>query len=359
MKAVVFSFIPSPYQVELFDAIHDSGELALRVIYVARSEPGRPWSTPRIRHDHAFLSELGDRELISEMDGADLAVFSWYGEPRLRDAMRTRLESGRPWCLWSERPGFRRPGALGRWLRRFRLWSLWTSDAPIWGIGQWAIEGYRRELGGGHLFFDIPYFSNLSRFRAIRNPTPRVPKRVLYSGSLIHRKGIDTLANAWRQVSPRFPSATLRFLGSGAMGRELARILAPVDRTISLLGPVDWDQVPEVYGSADLLCAPSRYDGRGLVIPEAFASGLPVVASSAMGASREMLVEGRQGWFVEPGDVSSLASKLSAALSLSADEYASMSRLAVNTSLQFDVSQGSRRFVEAARKTVAHFGGGE
>jgi glycosyltransferase involved in cell wall biosynthesis len=58
----------------------------------------------------------------------------------------------------------------------------------------------------------------------------------------------------------------------------------------------------------------------GLIIPEGLASGLPVVASSSMGASREMLVEGRQGWLAEPGDVESLERKLALALSLSADE---------------------------------------
>lgn len=355
MKVVVFSYIPSPYQIELFDAIHDLGEISLRVVYVAPGEAGRPWSSKAIRHDHRILPNSGGSDLTHEIEQADLAVFSWYWNGSYRQAMRKRARSGRPWCLWSERPGFRHTGLAGRWLRKALLWPVWTHAAPIWGIGKWAIEGYRKEFGDNHAFTDVPYFSNLNRFRAVHDPEPRVPRRVLYSGSLIHRKGIDVLARVWRRLSPLFPSATLHFAGAGKMSQELARLLAPVDRTISLLGPSDWDQMPEIYRGCDILCAPSRYDGWGLIVPEALASGRPVVASSSMGSSREMLVEGREGWLVTAGDVASLEAKLSHALSLSASEYSVMSRAALETGLKFDVSQGCRLFVASARETVANF----
>ena len=354
-SVVILSFIPSPYQVELFDAIHDLGEVSLKVIYAARGVAGAPWSQRPVRHDHRYIFECSQTDLRSELERADLAVFSWYRDPAFRRAMRERARSRRAWCLWSERPGFRHTGSAARALRRLLLWPLWTTHAPIWGIGKWAIDGYRKEFGDQHLFMDVPYFSNLSRFRAVHNPETRVPKHVLYSGSLIHRKGIDALARAWRRVSPRFPSATLHFVGSGAMSQQLAKILGPVDRTVSLLGPADWDRIPEVYGTADILCAPSRYDGWGLIVPEALASGMPVIASSSMGSSLEMLVEGQTGWFVEPGDTMSLESKLSAALSLPASEYSAMSQAALATGMRFDLTQGAGRFVAAARETIAGF----
>jgi len=68
-----------------------------------------------------------------------------------------------------------------------------------------------------------------------------------------------------------------------------------------------------------------------------------------------MLVEGRQGWFAEPGDVESLERKLALALSLSADEYSAMSHAAQDTARDYDVDEGSRRFTAAAHQTVAGF----
>jgi len=355
VKVVVYSFIPSPYQVELFDTLHESGEIALTVIYAAHGVVGTPWSERSLRHPHRFIDECSSRDLDRDTDQGDLVVFSWYRHPGFRNAMRRRSRQGRPWCLWSERPGFRYTGIAGRAVRKVLLWPLWARHAPIWAIGQWGIEGYRREFGDRHAYIDLPYFSNLARFRAICNPSRRAPKRVLYVGSLIPRKGLDVLAAAWRRIAPRFPSARLSLLGSGVMAQGLARTLAPVDKSISLLGPADWEQVPQAYGTADILCAPSRYDGWGLIIPEGLASGLPVVASSSMGASREMLVEGRQGWFAEPGDVDSLERKLALALSLSADEYGAMSHAAQETARGYDVDEGSRRFTAAAHQTVADF----
>ena len=355
MKVVVYSFIPSPYQVELFDMLHATGEISLTVIYAAHGVVGTPWSERSLRHDHRFIDECTSHDIQRETDSGDLVIFSWYRHPGFRDAMRRRSGSGRPWCLWSERPGFRYTGIAGRLVRKLLLWPLWTRHAPIWAIGKWGIEGYRREFGDRHLFIDLPYFSNLSRFRAVCNSERRVPSRVLYVGSLIPRKGLDVLATAWRRTAPRFPAATLSLLGSGVMAQQVARTLAPVDKGVSLLGPADWDQVPRAYGNADILCAPSRYDGWGLIVPEALASGLPVVASSSMGASREMLVEGRQGWFAKPGDAESLEEKLSLALSLSADQYAAMSKAAQDTALDYDVDEGSHRFTAAAHQTVASF----
>src|SRR5689334_15544841 len=71
VNVVVFSYIPSPYQVELFDAIHDLGQISLRVVYVAPGEAGRPWSTKAIRHDHRILPQSNGSDLRREIEQAD------------------------------------------------------------------------------------------------------------------------------------------------------------------------------------------------------------------------------------------------------------------------------------------------
>jgi glycosyltransferase involved in cell wall biosynthesis len=145
-------------------------------------------------------------------------VFSWYRHPGFRNAMRRRSRQGRPWCLWSETPRVSLHRHRGSRCAQVLLWPLWTRHAPIWAIGQWGIEGYRKEFGDRHAYIDLPYFSNLTRFRAICNPSRRAPKRVLYVGSLIPRKGLDVLAAAWRRIAPRFPSARLSRFGIGSNG---------------------------------------------------------------------------------------------------------------------------------------------
>ena len=45
-----------------------------------------------------------------------------------------------------------------------KLAPLRESRAPIWGIGQWAVEQYRAEFGEERTYLNVPYFSDLQRF---------------------------------------------------------------------------------------------------------------------------------------------------------------------------------------------------
>jgi glycosyltransferase involved in cell wall biosynthesis len=74
-----------------------------------------------------------------------------------------------------------------------------------------------------------------------------------------------------------------------------------------LVGEVD-DVVPWL-NSYDLLVLPSRIDGRPVVVMEALALGVPVLASR-VGALPEMIVDGETGWLCEPGDLAGFAARI-------------------------------------------------
>jgi len=76
---------------------------------------------------------------------------------------------------------------------------------------------------------------------------------------------------------------------------------------------VPWEALPALYAEADALVLPSRHDGWGLVVNEALASGIPVVATTAVGAATDLLREGETGFLVPPADVGALATALLAA----------------------------------------------
>lgn len=351
MKVVVVTRLPSPYQVELFDRVAQSGEVSLSVVYVVRSEADRPWGPAALAHDALFLDDTADDRLERLADSAVLCVFAWYRDLRVRRLMERRTRRGQRWCFWGEAPGFRARGLAGRLYRRIALRALHRAQAPIWGIGEWAVDRYRTEFGDGRAYVNLPYFSDLSRFNGERTSGPRA-QRVLYSGSLIHRKGVDTLAGAWAWIAPRFPGARLDVLGDGPLRGRMQQLLSGASGSVRFHGAVDWPQLPAYYLGCDLLCAPSRYDGWGLVVPEALAAGLPVIASTQMGASREMVREGHNGWCVAPGDVRALAGKIERALSTPATEYEAMSRSARASAREFDVIRGSQRFIKAVRAAL-------
>lgn len=294
MRVFVLTDCPSPYQVELFNKIEAMGQCALEVGYLRNRDPGRRWRASEIRHAAVELENGGFLRARESARRADLVVFNYY---RHANAEQLIAERDGPWCFWGERPGFHQHTWAGRLLRKWKLSKLHATPAPIWGIGKFAVDEYRREFGSQRAYFNLPYFSDLERFKT----TVREEKRervFLFSGSLIARKGVDLLITAFARLSREVPNVRLRIIGDGEF-----RL---VNDRVDFVGFKDWHELPQEYAAADVLCVPSRYDGWGLVVPEGLAAGLPVIATDRMGAALEFVQTGRNGWLIPAGDQDAL-----------------------------------------------------
>ena len=138
-------------------------------------------------------------------------------------------------------------------------------------------------------------------------PAQREPGAVrragaLFVGRLSVEKGIGTLLQAWRDVA-----VPLRILGDGPLAGSVHGCDAPA---VAALGRKTKPEVIEEMRRAAFLVVPSEwYEGFGLVIAEAFACSLPVVASR-LGAMRELIEDGVTGLHFQPGDPADLAAKV-------------------------------------------------
>lgn len=355
MRALIVTLIPSPYQVELFDALAARHAVEPRVLYVLRRWPSREWTDPTKQHEYAYLDDpvLDSEAILQWADDADLVVLADYRSPWSRRLIARCVARGQPWCFWGERPGARRTGWLGVWYRRWRLRALQRSRAPIWGMGGWAVERYRHEFGDRRPYFNVPYYSDLARFHRSTARDPfRVGRRFLFSGSLIERKGVDLLAEAFAELAPHRPDDTLTFVGSGPLEPALRKRLAAFGERVRFLGFCPWADLPRVYHEADVLCVPSRYDGWGLVVPEGLAAGLPVVATNRMGAAIDLIRPGENGWVCRAGEQSSLTVALRQAAELSSDDLARMSMAAQESVARHTLAEGATNFEAAAQKSL-------
>jgi glycosyltransferase involved in cell wall biosynthesis len=120
-------------------------------------------------------------------------------------------------------------------------------------------------------------------------------------------KDFPTLLEAFARVHARLPAARLILVGNLAIpaitDRTAALHLAPAVR---LTGPVAHADLPSVYQAADVYMHSSYYEGLGLVMIEAAASGLPVVSTASDGA-RDIVIDGETGTLVPIGDPEALA----------------------------------------------------
>jgi glycosyltransferase involved in cell wall biosynthesis len=118
------------------------------------------------------------------------------------------------------------------------------------------------------------------------------------------RKGLDVLIQAFRKVLDEV-DATLLVVGKG--DQTIARDLAgPALDRIVFTGFVDDITLKKCYALCDLYVCPSRLEGFGLTILEAFAAGKPVVATR-VGAISELVQDGQNGILVPSENVTAMA----------------------------------------------------
>lgn len=364
MKIVVVTYIPSPYQVELFNAVAGTGAVDLHVIYLFSKPPVRgcdvspvaaSWEAPEIRHPHVTLDD-GEKVFSSAMeamDAADLVVLGYYRHPVAGRLIRHRAYSGKKWVFWGERPGYRLQGRVGDWLGRWQQGPLYKSAAPIWGMGEWAVEGYRERFGWNRRYFNVPYFSDLSRLGRIGiRKNPGEERTFLFSGSLIRRKGADLLVSAFRKLASRYPGVRLRIVGNGPLRRTIERELSLLGERVDLRGFRPYRELTENYCGAHVLCVPSRYDGWGMVVPEGLAAALPVISTDHTGAARELVRKEVNGWVVSAGNEGALYSAMRQATELPDETLWKYSVNARTSVLQHSLEKGVERFILAAEGSM-------
>ena len=161
------------------------------------------------------------------------------------------------------------------------------------------------------------------------------------------------LAQAFTKVAHEFSNLTLSFMGTGELEDELRRQLAPLGERVRFLGFQSWRDLPKHYADAD--CAPSRYDGWGLIVPEAMASGLPVIGTDRTGAAREFVRDGHNGLLVSAGRDLPLGDALRRAAGWSAEELRSISDAARSTVRDHSLENGVGKFLAAVRRSTATF----
>ena len=217
-------------------------------------------------------------------------------------------------------------------------------------------EGVRPKLVVIHCGVDTAVFRPAERSKD-------GPFTIVAIGTLHEVKGQHYLVEACRLLRERGIDFECKLIGDGpdrkALPRQIAR--AGLETRVTLLGRRDRREVAELLRAADVLAVPSvptrrgKREGIPVVLMEAMASGVPVVASRISGIP-ELVDDGVTGMLVSPGDAESLARALAR---LHEDpglrqELARAGRMKVVS--EFDVHENAARLVrefEAHAKVTA------
>ncbi|MCY4071771.1 MAG: glycosyltransferase family 1 protein [Chloroflexi bacterium] len=127
---------------------------------------------------------------------------------------------------------------------------------------------------------------------------------LIYVGRLSDEKQIEHIRLALESL----PKTRLVLVGDGPARPALERAFAGLP--VSFMGYLRGERLSQAYASADIFVFPSRLETFGLVVIEAMAAGLPVVASRVGGVS-DIVTEGKTGYTFESGDTRALAEGIS------------------------------------------------
>jgi glycosyltransferase involved in cell wall biosynthesis len=172
----------------------------------------------------------------------------------------------------------------------------------------------QKYVGGGFPAMRILYLENGLDVRRVQG-LPRRPShdgrvRFVYLGAIAWQKGVRILAEAFQGISPEV--ATLRIYGDPTVFPDYTRQLEALltNPSTRLMGRLENEQVGQVLADADVLVVPSLwYENSPVVIQEAFAASVPVVASG-LGALAEKVRDGVDGLLFRPGDAADLQDKI-------------------------------------------------
>lgn len=169
-------------------------------------------------------------------------------------------------------------------------------------VSSFTADLVRRELAIDREIRVIHNGIDLDKFRHVRaSKRTGSSVRVLFCGNLIDRKGVQWLLPIVARLSPGIKV----YYTSGLRTRKLLRD----DHRLECLGSVRYDNMPELYNDMDILLFPTVREGFGLVVAEAMACELPVVATDCS-AIPELIDHGRGGFLCHLGDVESFAARV-------------------------------------------------
>lgn len=134
-------------------------------------------------------------------------------------------------------------------------------------------------------------------------------KKVLALGRISYEKGYDMLLKTWKLVEDKNDDWTLEIVNGGGDETELRDLIKVLGLKRAIISPRTND-VQSKYASAGLYVLSSRFEGFPMVLLEAAAMSVPMVAFNVHTGPKEFIIDGENGLLVEPNNIEELASKI-------------------------------------------------
>jgi glycosyltransferase involved in cell wall biosynthesis len=213
-----------------------------------------------------------------------------------------RSDVGMPlWKSWVKKR------AYGWWLKRV---------AGVMPMGRLGEEFFLNYGADRRRFYRVPYtpdyqafaardLDGLQRFRE-RHGLCADRRIILFSGRLAQVKRVDLLIDAFARIATGRPNWDLLIAGDGPLAPRLRKLAEPLGQRVIWTGFLEQGDLRFAYQAADVLALPSELEPWAVVVQEAMAAGLAIVATDIVGAAVELVNDGKSGRIIPSGNLDAL-----------------------------------------------------
>jgi glycosyltransferase involved in cell wall biosynthesis len=325
LQVTVWMNYPSFYQGDMFRALIDSGQVDLEVVYAKSLTPDRlqlGWHDDLKGYPHRFINKRApklDAVRIARSQRHRIHIINGiWAEPSFAAALLTLALAGSKYVIYSEAPDPTVARAAVKRMLQERVGPLLAAEAmgvlPVSSLG---FDFFKRLGVPEAAIFPFGYFRSRARWTDHSGYFKDEAKiEIVFAGQIIERKGLDILLDALGPVFDEYPSLTLSVIGDGDMLPRLRRLVQErlLTERVTFEGVIPPERIPARLAVADLLVLPSRWDGWGVVVNEAFSVGIPAVVSDRCGAA-DLIENGQNGYVFRSEDADALRTALRSFLS--------------------------------------------
>lgn len=308
VKVLAFADFPSPYRVEVFKGLAKKYEIFAVFDKMSDQNRNAEWFCKDTGLNSISLLEEAGRvqfeKEVKEIKKYDLVLAYDY---HIRNAIKLELA-----CIRNKVPyimnldgAFIRKNFLKNLIKRY----LVTHASGYFASGSHAAE-YFKYFGADESKIYYHPFTSLHEEEILKIPVSKKEKNiykkklglpsekmVLTIGQFIYRKGFDILLEAWsKELDEKY---TLVIVGGGEEEIQYKDYISKHGlNNVYLVGFKQKKEIFKYYKAADLFVLPTREDIWGLVINEAMAFGLPVIATDMCLGAVELIENGVNGYIV-------------------------------------------------------------
>ncbi len=335
-KLVIITEIIAPYRIPVFNALAQRPKIDLHIIFLAENDPTlRQWRIYKEEIQFAYTVLPSSRMRIFKYKlllnrrvnltlnrlQPDVLLCGGYNYLASWSAAYWAKAHAVSFLLWTESTAFDQRDhhpfvefAKKKFLNLCTAFVVPGKSSQHY-LQQLGIE--ERRITTAPNAIDIALFARQAeQARAAESPVRSrhalPPRYFLYVGRLLRAKGIFDLLDAYSQLSSEIRSRIgLVFVGDGSDRRELlARTEKIAPGKIQVIGFTHREELAEIYALAECLIFPTHTDPWGLVVNEAMACGLPVIATNVAGCTLDLVHDGINGVVIPPGDPTRLAAAM-------------------------------------------------